>query len=177
MDPGPAFGAGDHPTTIMALELLESAIDDFHNNDRQLMTVLDAGTGTGVLAIAAKLLGTGFTVGFDIDSASIYSALRNVQLNGLEVSSSNNANVSLEFYIGDIGPVNGTFDIVLANLAAPTLVRLSGELFDATESCLIISGIADAMKERVSRAYTDLGLKCIETQSRSEWNAMWFQAS
>jgi ribosomal protein L11 methyltransferase len=174
VDPGPAFGAGDHPSTIMALELLESAIERFHCTGPRL-TVMDAGTGTGVLAIAAKLLGSGFTVGFDIDSASIYSARRNVQLNGFEVSSSN-INESLELYVGGVEAVLGTFDIVLANLAAPTLIRLSGQLVKVTGRYLILSGIADAMQEAVLRTYAELGLKRIDMLNRNEWNSVWFQA-
>jgi ribosomal protein L11 methyltransferase len=174
VDPGPAFGAGDHPSTIMALELLESAIERLHFTDR-LLTVMDAGTGTGVLAIAAKLLGAGFTVGFDIDSASVYSARRNLQLNGFEVNS-HNCDESLELYVGGIEPVIGAFDIVLANLAAPTLIRISEQLVKSASRYLILSGIADVMQKAVLRTYTELGLKCIQTLERTEWNAMWFQA-
>jgi ribosomal protein L11 methyltransferase len=158
----------------MALELLESAMERFHFADGRL-TVMDAGTGTGVLAIAAKLLGAGFTVGFDSESASVYSARRNIQLNGFEVSS-HNSDVSLELCVGGVEPVLGAFDIVLANLAAPTLVRLSEQLVKATGRYLILSGIADAMREAVLRTYTELELKCIQTLNRNEWNAMWFQA-
>lgn len=175
VDPGPAFGAGDHPSTIMALELLESAITLLYCTDRRL-TVLDAGTGTGVLAIAAKLMGSGFTIGFDIDSASVYSARRNIQLNGFEVSAQNR-NVSVELYVGGIEPVLGTFDLVLANLAAPTLVRLSEQFVKVTGRYLILSGIADAMQDTVLKTYTGFGLKCIQTLNRNEWNAIWFQAS
>jgi ribosomal protein L11 methylase PrmA len=85
IDPGPSFGAGDHPTTIMALELLEEAISE-ESQTGSSPTLLDVGTGTGVLAIAGKSLGTGFTVGLDIDSASVFTARRNVDLNGLALS-------------------------------------------------------------------------------------------
>ncbi len=78
IDPGPAFGGGDHPTTLMALELLEAAARSF---DHCKPSMLDVGTGTGVLAIAAEALGSGFTVGLDIDAAAIFTAKRNVGLN------------------------------------------------------------------------------------------------
>ncbi|HMK37197.1 MAG TPA: 50S ribosomal protein L11 methyltransferase [Desulfomonilaceae bacterium] len=78
IDPGPAFGVGDHPTTLMALELLEHAVAE---TNRPEPTMLDVGTGTGVLAIAAKALGTGLTVGLDTDPAAVFTAKRNVGLN------------------------------------------------------------------------------------------------
>jgi len=85
IDPGSAFGSGDHPTTLMALELIESAV--FRAlEDGPPPNMLDVGTGTGVLAIAGKLLGTGFTLGLDIDPAAIWTARRNLQLNGQCVS-------------------------------------------------------------------------------------------
>ncbi|MFH1112313.1 MAG: 50S ribosomal protein L11 methyltransferase [Pseudomonadota bacterium] len=83
IDPGPSFGAGDHPTTIMALELLEEVLNE---KNVHAPTLLDVGTGTGVLAIAGKLLGTGFTVGLDLDAASVFTARRNLELNGLVLS-------------------------------------------------------------------------------------------
>jgi len=85
IDPGPSFGTGDHPTTIMALELLEEAVNEASQTGCE-PTLLDVGTGTGVLAIAGKILGTGFTLGLDIDSASVFTARRNVDLNGLVLS-------------------------------------------------------------------------------------------
>ena len=80
IDPGPSFGAGDHPTTLMALELLEVAIS-MAEEIGPPPTMLDVGTGTGVLAIAGKMLGTGFTVGLDVDPAAVFIARRNVALN------------------------------------------------------------------------------------------------
>ena len=80
IDSGAAFGAGDHPTTLMALELIEMAVSRVLEEDSP-RNMLDVGTGTGVLAIAGRLLGTGFTLGLDVDPAAIFAARRNLQLN------------------------------------------------------------------------------------------------
>ena len=117
VDPGPAFGAGNHPATVMALQLLEVALDR-SSAEVQFPSMLDLGTGTGILAIAAKRLGAGFTVGVDIDSAAIYSARRNLKLNGLTSKD------SVELLIGGVESVRGTFKIVTANLVAPLLVEV-----------------------------------------------------
>ncbi len=121
VDPGPAFGAGNHPATVMALQLVEVALDQ-SSAEAQFPSMLDVGTGTGILAIAGKRLGSGFTVGVDVDSAAIYTARRNLKLNGL--TSEN----SVELLIGGAESIGGTFHVVSANLVAPVLLKLREEL-------------------------------------------------
>lgn len=172
IDPGPSFGAGDHPSTIMALELLEFAIAAFAKQGDG-PTVLDVGTGTGVLAIAARVLGASFTVGFDTDSAAVYTARRNFRLNHI---AHNDRQGGSELFVGSTEAVAATFDVVLANLAAPTLIRLSPDLCRLTSRFSILSGIAEAMKEAVRETYASLGLELVKRMEREEWNAgLWMR--
>jgi ribosomal protein L11 methyltransferase len=174
IDPGPSFGAGDHPTTLMALELLEVAIS-MAEETVPLPTMLDVGTGTGVLAIAGKILGTGFTVGLDVDPAAVFIARRNVALNMNSNPTSAVSRPSIQMVVGGSESVKGVFDIVAANLAAPTLLNLRDSLVAATRSFLILSGIADAMAEEVVRSYSSADCFPIMSRRREEWNAALLQ--
>ena len=167
IDPGPAFGAGNHPATVMALQLLEFALDRSFS-EAQFPSMLDVGTGTGILAIAAKRLGAGFTVGLDIDAAAIYTARRNLKLNGLTSED------SVELLIGGAESIGGTFNIVSANLVAPVLVKLRKELADLVGRFLILSGIADAMAKEVVESYGSGGLDLLVSKDGSGWNAALF---
>ena len=167
IDPGPAFGAGNHPATVMALQLLEVALDR-SSAEAQFPSMLDVGTGTGILAIAAKRLGAGFTVGLDVDAAAIYTARRNLQLNGL--TSEN----SVELLIGGAESIRGTFHVVSANLVAPVLLKLRKELADLVERFLIVSGIADAMVKEVLESYGSEGLDLLTHMDHDGWNAALF---
>lgn len=167
IDPGPAFGAGNHPATLMALQLLEFALDRL-SADAHLPRVLDVGTGTGIIAIAAKRLGAGFTVGLDVDAAAIYTARRNLELNGL--TSEN----SVELLIGGAESIRGTFHVVSANLVAPVLLKLRKELADLVGRFLIVSGIADAMVKEVLESYGSGGLDLLDQMEDNGWNAALF---
>ncbi len=125
IDPGPSFGAGDHPTTTMALELLEEAVDKCACS---APSMLDVGTGTGVLAIAARLSGAGLIVAHDIDKAAVVVARRNLQLNGIDCGIGENDPNSVHLFVGGVDCVKGEFPIVAANLAAPTLLRVRDQL-------------------------------------------------
>ncbi len=170
IDPGPAFGAGNHPATLMALQLLELALDRL-SADVQFPSVLDLGTGTGILMIAAKRLGSGFTVGLDIDPAAIYSARRNLELNGLKSES------SVELVIGGADSVKGTFQLVIANLVAPLLLELGKNIAALVENFLILSGIADAMAPAVLELYNLEGFNPLISRNDNGWNAVLFTRS
>jgi ribosomal protein L11 methyltransferase len=174
IDPGPSFGAGDHPTTVMALELLELALGKAREI-RPSPAMLDVGTGTGVLAIAGKALGAGFTVGLDIDPAAVFIARRNLALNSGCALSTAEASTSVQMVVGGVECISGVFDVVAANLAAPTLLNLRDSLVAATGSFLVLSGIADAMAEEVIRKYGSAGLFTIICRGRDEWNAALLQ--
>ncbi|MDQ1286286.1 MAG: ribosomal protein methyltransferase, partial [Thermodesulfobacteriota bacterium] len=125
VDPGASFGSGDHPTTLIALELLEKTINQMAGR-RQPLSLFDIGTGTGVLAIAAEALGCGFIVACDLDPSAIWLAQRNVVLNDNLRSEAHKRRP--HFYVGPLDAVKCTFDLVVVNLAAPVLRRLKTEL-------------------------------------------------
>jgi ribosomal protein L11 methyltransferase len=170
IDPGPSFGAGDHPSTLMALELLEDALEEVRMEECS-PSVLDAGTGTGVLAIAAMALGARFAVGFDIDAAAVFSAKRNVVLNAGS-GAETNPHRQVDLFVGTAESLRGEFHIVLANLAAPTLIRISEILSGFCGTFLILSGIADAMKEDVLQTYQSLEFGAVRRLNRGGWNAL-----
>lgn len=174
IDPGPSFGAGDHPTTIMALELLEEAVKSKVEAGYS-PTMLDVGTGTGVLAIAGKTLGTGFTVGLDIDSAAVYTARRNLVLNGLYPSGESGETVAL--LVGGAECVTGRFHIVAVNLVAPVLLRLCKDLIARVGETLILSGIADPLASKVIDAYGAGVLTVVAHKKRDGWNAVQLEKS
>ena len=98
LDPGAAFGTGSHATTSLCLEILEKRV----TNDT---TVLDIGTGSGILAIAADLLGAESSIGVDIDAQSVKTAIVNAEINGVSDKT--------EFLVGDLADkISGKYDIV-----------------------------------------------------------------
>jgi ribosomal protein L11 methyltransferase len=168
IDPGPAFGAGDHPTTIMALELMESAIATLHGESSS-PNMLDVGTGTGVLAIAGMALGIGESVALDIDAAAIFTARRNFTLNGCG-STGGSAGTVLPL-IGGVESVKGSFHLVAANLAAPVLLRLREHIVPRVGRMLILSGIAEALAEEVFSLYGSDDVELLKRIEKDGWHA------
>lgn len=172
IDPGPSFGAGDHASTIMALEFLEQVFSAYQAPDKP-PAMLDVGTGTGVLAVAAKKLGSDLTVAFDIDPASVFNAKRNLSLNGLICAGL--PQESVEIFAGEIYSVKTRFDLVTANLAAPLLIRLCGILTEVSRKDLILSGIADAMSDAVQDTFSASGWSVLSHKASEGWNAFLLQ--
>jgi len=173
IDPGPAFGAGDHPTTIMAVTLLETAIG-LLQEEIACPSLLDVGTGTGVLAIAGKALGAGLTVAFDPDPTAVFSARRNFQLNGFW-GNRNKETEGIRVFLGGLEAVKMVFDITAANLVAPVLVRLSQQLTDRVGRLLVLSGIADLMADKVVTSYQSTGLSIVTILQKGGWNSVLFR--
>ena len=115
---GSAFGRGDHPTTLLSLKAIAWIAKQWENSSGTRGTrTLDIGTGTGVLAMAAVLLGSGKSVGLDIDRLACREAMHNIRVNGLQGK--------VHIVAGGLdalGPVS--FDMIMANLRPPTLVGL-----------------------------------------------------
>lgn len=172
IDPGPAFGLGDHPTTIMALELLEGAMDTLLETSGS-PSVLDVGSGVGVLSIAAGFLGAGFTVALDIDPIAVNIAERNFKINDVKANSQNPEGVSS--CRGGVECVSGGFDLVMANLVAPLLLRIKKPLSQNARNLMILSGIFETMITEVEDAYEQEGFELLERRSRGEWRSVLFR--
>lgn len=156
IDPGLAFGTGGHATTKTCLKAMLFVL-----RDKKAASFLDVGTGTGVLAIAAKKLKVKKSVGIDIDPAALKVARKNSKLNRAEIVLSNKP----------VNEVRGAFDIVVANILAGELKRLRHEICRKIKKggCLILSGILREEATDVRSAYLGLGLKDVKTYLSTEW--------
>jgi ribosomal protein L11 methyltransferase len=132
IEPGATFGMGDHPTTMLSLQAVRRLV-------KPGCTVLDVGCGSGVLAVAACVFGAASARGIDIAPASVAVTRANAVANAVAAR--------VEVSTTDLADVEGSYDLVLANILAPTLVALAGDLRRvlAPGGSLVISGIlADA---------------------------------
>ncbi|OGU15864.1 MAG: ribosomal protein L11 methyltransferase [Geobacteraceae bacterium GWC2_53_11] len=167
IDPGMAFGTGGHETTRLCLELLESVME----NGPLLTTpsLLDLGTGSGILAMAASLLGAGRILALDIDPDAIDVARENLALNQLtdQVECGTDP---LEF-------LTERFDIILANILAEELVRLAPHLTERLNpgGSLILSGILAEKEPLVRAGFASQPLTYQQTLSAGEWVAMLYR--
>lgn len=159
LDPGAAFGTGSHATTSLCLEILEQRV----TNDT---TVLDIGTGSGILAIAADLLGAKSAIGVDIDAQSVKTAIQNAEINGVSEKT--------EFLVGDLADkISGKYNIVCANIVADVVMRLFDNVADfmADDGILIVSGIIDMRAPEVEKSAIEHGFEIKESLMREEWHA------
>jgi ribosomal protein L11 methyltransferase len=167
IDPGMAFGTGGHETTRLCLELLESVIEN-----SPLLTVpslLDLGTGSGILAMAARLLGAGRILALDIDPDAIIVARENLVLNQLTDQ--------IECGTIPLESLEESFDIILANILAEELVRLAPFLTNRLQpgGSLILSGILADKEQLVRQGFNSPSIKYCQTRSDGEWVAMLFR--
>jgi len=163
---GPAFGTGLHPTTAMCLELLDECLDIAIPE-----TVLDVGTGSGVLAIAALVRGVERAVGLDVDAGALEIAAENARLNQVERR--------LELVHGGPSGVHGRWPLVLANIVAAPLMEMAPALVRRTGHAgqLMLSGIPSAVTAEVEQIYRRLGMRLARTETRGGWSALVLQAS
>jgi ribosomal protein L11 methyltransferase len=168
IDPGMAFGTGAHPTTRMCLESLERIC--FNESGGKLPdAVLDVGTGSGVLSIAAALMGATRIIAVDIDPEAIRVTRENLQLNGME-------NL-VEASTTDLGLLTGEYGVVVANILAEELVRLSAQLIArvAPGGWLILSGILTEKAQFVRDGFP--GLTPVDSPTEAEWSCLTFRKS
>lgn len=153
-----AFGSGEHETTAACLEFMAGlpAMAD--------STVLDLGSGTGILAIAAGRLGASHVVAIDIDQAAADSCAENVRLNSLE-----DQVMSLCGELGDLD--ESTFDIVLANIYADIHLALAPTMVAMTRpgGCLVLSGIPLQDKFDVQRSFQREGCELVDSRIGEEY--------
>lgn len=160
LDPGMAFGTGTHVSTKLCLELLENAVNPGD-------AMLDVGCGSGILAVAALLLGAERAVGVDIDELAAKIAKENAELNGVESR--------LTTFVGDLTEqVSGQYDVICANIVADVIIRLCPDIpqFLKPGGTFITSGIIDTRKSDVMNAVTSHGLKIDRTKEENGWVAL-----
>jgi len=168
--PGAAFGYGQHPTTRMALTAIDYALalkpaGDANRQNR----VLDLGTGSGVLVIAAVKLGFTAGLGLDIDPCALFEAQKNVDLNGLA------AKIQIKNLPLDAVPYR--YPLIAANLRLPTLLdyrdTIIGGLLPA--GLLIVSGIKSEEQTRLQDEYGQLEMKVLRSWNEKGWTALLMQ--
>lgn len=157
IDPGMAFGTGHHETTRTCLALIEEfATDNRHD------AFLDVGAGTGILPIAASRLGFRSVMGVDTDPLAVDAASRNADLNDLR---------NIEIRKGTISDVEGTFDMISANLISGTLIAIAHEtgtrLRDGGKT--ILSGMLVGQEEEVIAAMEESGLRLMKKVIDDRW--------
>lgn len=160
MDPGMAFGTGEHPTTMLCLEALDELVQSGHR-------VADVGTGSGILAIAAAKLGASRVDAVDIDTEAVKVAEDNVRVN--EVAD------KVHLRVGDAQAL-GTFedadyDLIVMNIVADVIIAslpaLTPHIQEKTR--LLLSGIIESRVEDVKAALARAGLRAVAEQRRDEW--------
>jgi ribosomal protein L11 methyltransferase len=165
MDPGMAFGTGHHATTCLSLEFLRRSL-----TAGSTLRVLDVGTGTGILGMAAILFGAAAVLGVDNDPDAVAAAADNVRRNSLE----DRMRVSL----APIATLTGPYEIVVANIVHDALVDLADELTRLTGAggILILSGILIGdQAANMRKVFTDRGFTFLDLAERQEWAALRFR--
>ncbi len=160
LSPGLAFGTGQHQSTRLSLSLLADAIDA-----DSPPSVLDLGTGSGILACAAAKLGARSVLGVDIDPLAVDAARETVRRNQL--------GDAVEIRAGS-GPGDGRYGLILANLTADLLQALAPEIAGAAElgGRLIASGFIQTRRDEVAGALSAVGFEIEQTRSEDEWAAL-----
>lgn len=161
-----AFGTGSHPTTALCLEAMEEIVAA-----APVEAMLDVGTGSGILALAALLMGVPHATGVDIDRDALHAAAENGRLNGLSDR--------LDLSWGGPEAVSGTWPLVAANILTGPLIEMAPRLVRTVEKggWLVLSGISAALDAEVRRPYRDAGMHHVSQSSRNGWSALIFRTS
>ena len=160
LDPGLAFGTGGHETTSLCMEALDERVK---GGER----VLDIGTGSGILAIAALKLGAAVAEGVDIDPVAVRTAGENAALNGVQDK--------LTVLVGDLSDkASGTYDIITANIVANAILSLAPAVpgLMAEGATFIASGIIDSRKDEVIAGLEKAGLAIVEVKEKRGWECI-----
>lgn len=157
LDPGMAFGTGLHPTTQMCLHSLEGLV-------RPGMDVLDVGTGSGILAIAAAKLGAKSVLAVDNDPQAVRVARSNIV--------SNDAHEIVQVRRGPLSDVDRSYDVVVVNILARVIVELLEEGLSerlGIDGIFIAAGITEDKAYEVTAAFEERGLKLLDQLRQDDW--------
>lgn len=160
IDPGLSFGTGGHFTTRFCLEELERACTELKPR-----SLLDAGTGSGILAIAAAKMGVKTVDAFDFDPVCVEECAKNAALNRLEKG-------RIRFYLGDVlqsGWRKRGADVVCANILTQILIQAAPDLWRATKNRLILTGIREFEGDSVADVFVAQGAREVLRDGDGEW--------
>ncbi len=162
IDPGQAFGTGTHETTKMCLRFIEDVFDA----PAAPRTVLDIGTGTGILGIAAAMLGAERVLGIDVDPKAVETAGENGRINGVAGR--------FESAVTPLSRIEGTFDLVVGNVLAEILADLKDEVGArcAPGGALVLSGILAEKSDWVAQEYAEAGWVLAGRRQEGQWSAL-----
>ena len=165
LDPGRAFGTGTHATTALCLEVIARLADAPAPPRR----VLDVGAGSGILAMAAAVLGASKVVACEIDVEASQVAAENIAANGLQ------ATVAVS--TTPIEELSGSFDLILANILAGENIRLAPHFLArlAPGGYLALSGILIEQELAVTAAFNRLPLTLVTVERRDEWSCLLYR--
>jgi ribosomal protein L11 methyltransferase len=157
LDPGMAFGTGTHPTTVMCIQALEKTV-------KKGDTVIDVGTGSGVLSIAAALLEASEIRAYDLDEVAVRQAHLNVELNKVNQTVSVTQNNLLN-------EVEEPADVIVANILAEIILRFVEDAYKLVKpgGFYITSGIIQPKKQDVKNALLEAGFEIVETLTMEDW--------
>jgi len=173
IDPGMAFGTGLHATTRLCLESIEREIDsrtrEGYSYRYGTVSLLDVGTGSGVLAIAAALLGAQRVFGIDTDHTAVGIARENVRRNHVEGI----VHIGLE----RLEAIDHLFDLVVANIDLMTLTQLKKLLTDRVRrgGGLILSGVLEEQSESLAETFWGQGLRLTGEKNQEGWGCLLFE--
>ncbi len=157
IDPGMAFGTGTHPTTILCLKALEKYV-------KQDDLVLDVGVGSGILGVAASLLGARHVYGYDLDEIAVKSAKMNRDINQLQ------DHITIQQH-DLLKGIKKQANVIVSNILADILVHLLADAWDnlMEEGHLIMSGIIQEKRQMMVEALTEKGFSIVEITQDGHW--------
>lgn len=162
--PAMAFGTGTHATTRLCVRALEG------NLKKKGLSVLDVGTGSGILSIAAARLGAGEVLGFDVDGVAVENAKENIK--------QNHVSETVRIRKGRIGDIQKQFDLVVANIDFMSLKRIRIPLIRHVkrQGILILSGVLERERERLCQLYLETGFfQRAKVLQEEEWVCVTFR--
>jgi ribosomal protein L11 methyltransferase len=159
LDPGMAFGTGTHPTTVMSIQALERTV-------KKGDSVIDVGTGSGVLSIAAAMLGAEKVKALDLDEVAVQSAKLNLELNKVHTFVNVSQNNLLE-------GISDEVDVVVANILAEVILRFTDHVAKTVKpgGYFIAAGIIQQKKDQVKESIETAGFDIEETLRMEDWVA------
>ncbi|WP_124071695.1 50S ribosomal protein L11 methyltransferase [Filibacter tadaridae] len=160
LDPGMAFGTGTHPTTVLCLQALEKYV-------KPQDTVVDVGTGSGVLSIGAALLGAAHVHALDLDDVAVVAAKENILLNKVDDKVTVTHGNLLD-------SVKEPADIIIANILAEVILSFSGDAYAIlpTDGLFIVSGIIGQKRDLVKEDLIEKGFEIMESVLMEDWVAI-----